>query len=452
VTSRAIEDHRAPQGFPRRRQERPARRLRLKLESLESRASGGAARVSARIRWEDSGREPFDLAFDAEGDAAQDVCADPSAILLAAAIPAMRWGERRIAIEGTVCPRLRDGLGAAAAILRAWYGPPRLMPAIEPSAGFAAPVPPPDRGSAAFLSGGMDSLDVFLRNRCQFPDGHPSRLVGALHVSGLPYTGPPGSSSHESFVGRSRSAAAAMARGLGVPLTFVRTNLADIDRDFLFFRQEYFGSAYAAIAQLFWRRFASVSFASAQQYGFRLDPLGSHPLLDPLYSTGALAFRHEGAERTRLQKAETLATRPDLLPDLHVCLKTPLESAGRNCGRCEKCLHTQIELLLAGAPAAAAAFPSGALGVEAIRAIPPDPHTTFFWRPLPPRLRQAGRNDLADAIERKLEEMERTRDWVREAGWRGKLRSIDRRYLGSALVGMRRAMLGRRRPRLPGAE
>lgn len=424
----------------------------MKLERLEAGSSGGASRVSARILWEDSDREPFDLAFEAHGEAAGDLRADPNAILLAAAIPAMRCGERRIAIEGEVCPRLRDGLGAAAAILRGWYGPPRLLPAIEPSAGFAAPAPAPGGRSAAFLSGGMDSLDIFLRNRSHFPDGHPSRFGEALHVSGLPYTGPPGSSSRESFVSRACSAAAELARGLGVPLTFVRTNLADIDRDFLFFRQEYFGSAYAAIAHLFSRRFTSVSFASAQQLGFRLDPLGSHPLLDPLYSTGALAFRHEGAERTRLEKAETLATRPDLLPNLHVCLKTPLESAGRNCGHCEKCLHTQIELLLAGAPAGAAAFPPGALGVEALRAIPPDPHTIFFWRPLPPRLRQAGRNDLADAIERKLEEMERTRDWVREAGWRGRLRSIDRRFLGSALVGMRRALFRRRQPRRPRAE
>jgi hypothetical protein len=412
----------------------------MRIEGLEAAAAGGAARVSARIVWEDCPREPFDLAFDAHGEATADLRADPNAILLAAILPAMRCGERRISIEGTVCPRLRDGLGAAAAILRGWYGPPRLLPAIEPSAGFAAPVPAAGGGAAAFLSGGMDSLDVFLRNHSQFPDGHPARIGEALHVSGLPYTGPPGSSSHESFVTRSRSAAAAMARGLGVPPTFVRTNLADVDRDFLFFRQEYFGSAYAAIAHLFSRRFGSVSFASAQQYGIRLDPLGSHPLLDPLYSTGALAFRHEGAERTRLQKAEMLATRPDLLPDLHVCLKTPLESAGRNCGRCEKCLHTRIELLLAGAEAAAAAFPADGLGVEEIRAIPPDPHTTFFWRPLPPRLRQAGRHDLADAIERKLEEMERTRAWARDAGWRGRLRRVDRRYLGSALLGLRRAM------------
>jgi len=289
----------------------------------------------------------------------------------------------------------------------------------------------------------MDSLDVFLRNHSQFPAGHPSRLVEALHVSGLTYTGPAGSSSRESFVSRGRSAASAMAKGLGVPLTFVRTNLADIDRDFLFFRQEYFGSAYAAIAHHFSRRFTSVSFASAQQLGIRLDPLGSHPILDPLYSTGALSFRHEGAERTRLQKAETLATRPDLLADLYVCLRTPLESAGRNCGRCEKCLHTRIELMLAGAGEAEAAFPAVALDAEAILRISPDPHTLFFWRPLPARLRSAGRSDLAHAAERKVAEMERVRAWGRDAGWRGKLRRLDRRFLGSTLLGLRRAMIRR---------
>ena len=412
----------------------------MRIENLALRTEGGCSSATARVRWEDAALEPFDLAFDAQGDDADELRADPNAMLLAAALPAMRAGERRIAVEGAVCPRLADGLAAAAAILRGWYGPPRLLPAIEPSGGFAAPAPPSERRSAGFLSGGMDSLDVFLRNRSQFPAGHPARLDHALHVSGLPFTGPPGSSSRESFVTRGRCAATAIARGLGIPLTFVRTNLADIDRDFLFFRQEYFGSAYAAIAHLFSRRFTSVSFASAQQFGVRLDPLGSHPLLDPLYSTGALSFRHEGAERTRLQKAETLATRPDLLPDLHVCLRTPLEGAGRNCGRCEKCLHTQIELLLAGARGAEAAFPPGSLRAEAILAISADPHTVFFWRPLAARLRSARREDLADAVDGKVREMDRVRSWTRDAGWRGRLRRIDRRYLGSALLGLRRRM------------
>ena len=415
----------------------------MKVERLDLRSEGGESRATARIQWEDAAREPFELAFEARGDAMEAMRAEPNAMLLAVALPAMRAGERRIAIEGAVCPLLRDGLAAAATILRDWYGPPRLLPAIEPSAGFSAPSPAPERRSAGFLSGGMDSLDVFLHNRSQFPAGHPSRLAEALHVSGLPYTGPAASTSRESFVARGRSAATAMARGLGVALTFVRTNLADIDRDFLFFRQEYFGSAYAAIAQLFCRRFTSASFASAHQFGIRLDPLGSHPLLDPLYSTGALTFRHEGADRTRLQKAETAATRPDLLADLHVCLRTPFEGAGRNCGRCEKCLHSQIELLLAGARRAEAAFPSGALDAAAILAIPADPHTIFYWRPLAARLLSAGRQDLADAVARKVTEMDRVRAWTRDLGWRGKLRRIDRRYLGSALLGLRRAMTRR---------
>jgi len=412
----------------------------MRIQALERRAAGDRVRVSARVCWEDSPREPLELAFDAEGPAAESLAADPNALLLAAALPAMRHRERRIAIEGAVCPRLADGLRAAAAILRSWYGPPRTLPAIEPAKGFHPPVPAPPR-AGAFLSGGLDSLDVFLRNRACFPPGHPARVEDALHVSGLPFTGPAGSPSHEGFVCRARTAATEIARRIGVPLSFVTTNLGEIDRDFLFFRSEYFGSAYAAVAQLFSSRFTEVSYASAQQAGIRLDPLGSHPLLDPLYSTSALVFRHTGADRTRLEKAREAASRPDLLPHVHVCLRVPFEGPGANCGRCEKCQHTQIELLLAGAPRPA--FPADSLTVDSIRALRPDPHTRFFWAPFAEPLRLAGRGDLADAADELVGRMDEVHRWMRDAGWKGRLRRLDRRLFAGRLLRARRFLLGR---------
>ncbi len=410
----------------------------MRIDGLECRPEGDAVRASARIRWEDAPREPFDLFFDSRGPAAGYLRVDTNAMLLACALPAMRHGERRIAIDGAACPRLVDGLRTAAAILRTWYGGPRLLPEIEPSAGFQVPLPAHDRRAAAFLSGGMDSLDVFVRNRAHFPPGHPARFEDALHVSGLPFTGPPGSPSSESFTSRARAAASAIAARLDVALTFVRTNLGELDRDFLFFRQEWFGSAYAAVAHLLSGRLTDVSFASAQQLGVRLDPLGSHPLLDPFYSTGALRFRHAGAERTRFEKARSLAAHTELLALLHVCLTTPIDGPGRNCGRCEKCLHTQIELRLAGAPLRA--FPEGSLAVESIRALHPDPHTSFFWRPLPEQLRREGRHDLAAEIDAKIAEMDRVRAWMGDAGWKGRLRRFDRKLFGSALLGARRRL------------
>lgn len=410
----------------------------MRIDALETRAEGDAVRASARIRWEDSPREPFDLLFDSRGPAAAHLRADANAMLLACALPAMRHGERRIAIDGTVCSRLVDGLRTAATILSTWYGEARRLPEIEPSEGFRVPLPACDRRAGAFLSGGMDSLDVFVRNHDQFPPGHPARFEDALHVSGLPYTGPPGSSASESFTSRGRAAASAIAARLEIPLTFVRTNLGELERDFLFFRQEWFGSAYAAVAHLLSGRLTDVSFASAQQLGVRLDPLGSHPLLDPFYSTGALRFRHAGAERTRLEKAKSLARRTELLALLYVCLTTPVEGPARNCGRCEKCLHTQIELQLAGA--VLRAFPEGSLTAESIRALRPDPHTSFFWRPLAEPLRREGRHDLAAEIDAKLAEMDRVRAWMGDAGWKGRLRRLDRKLFGSALLGARRRL------------
>ncbi len=415
----------------------------MRIDALERRAAEGRIRVSARVHWEDSPREPLELFFESEGPAAASVRADPNGFLLAAALPAMRHRERRIAIEGAVCPRLADGLGAASALLESWYGAPRTLPVIEPSEGFGIPVPAPPR-AAAFLSGGLDSLDVFLRNRSYLPPGHPARFEDALHVSGLPYTGPAGSPSRESFVSRARSSAAAIAARIDVPLSFVTTNLGEIERDFLFFRGEYFGSAYAAVAHLFSGRFTEVSYASAQHIGVRLDPLGSHPLLDPLYSTGALEFRHVGADRGRLEKAREAASRPDLLSHLCVCLQTPLGGPGANCGLCEKCQHTQIELLLAGAPLRA--FPADSLTADSIRALRPDPHTRFYWAPLAAELRRDGRRELADAADALVRRMDRVRDWMRDAGWKGRLRRIDRRLFAGRLLRARRRL---RRGSLP---
>ncbi len=422
------------------RARRPAPAL-VKIDSLRREQSGSQARVSATLRWEDRERAELELSFEAEGDAAGDLQPDPNAFLLACALPAMRHGERRIAIEGPVCPRLRDGLVAAAGILRSWYGAPRKLPSIEPRDGFRSAAADARARAGAFLSGGLDSLDLFLQNREWFPQGHPSRLRDAIHVTGLPYTGPEGSTGYVSLSERARAAAAGVAHDLGVSFIPVRTNLGEIDVDFSFYRLEYFGSAYAAVAHLFSSRFSSVAYASAQQLGVRLDPLGSHPLLDPLYSTSDLEFRHEGADRTRIAKAETAARYPHLLRHLHVCLVTPLAGTLPNCGRCQKCLHTLVELALAGVLDDASSFPAGSLSAAAISTMAVNADTAFFWWPLPDRLRRVGRSDLADAIETKIAEMRRIAAWHEERGWKGRLRRWDRRLLQGRLLAARRRML-----------
>ena len=76
-------------------------------------------------------------------------------------------------------------------------------------------------------------------------------------------------------------------------------------------------------------------------------PLGTHPLLDGLWSTEAVAMEHDSCVATRDGKVEWLVrNRPDLLDTLHICLE---QDSTENCGRCGKCLWTMLLLHLNGA-------------------------------------------------------------------------------------------------------
>jgi len=71
-----------------------------------------------------------------------------------------------------------------------------------------------------------------------------------------------------------------------------------------------------------------------------LKPWGSHPILDPMWSTSATEVIHDGAHLTRTQKTERIASDPVLLQQLQVCW----DSQVRNCGQCSKCARTLLVL------------------------------------------------------------------------------------------------------------
>lgn len=104
------------------------------------------------------------------------------------------------------------------------------------------------------------------------------------------------------------------------------------------------GGALGIVALLlgFPRAFVPGSYAYDQ-----LIPLGSHPLTDPLYSSGSVRIVHDGGESRRIDKIARIARDPSGLDNLRVCF----DDMNRNCGRCAKCLRTMIPLRLLGAPA-----------------------------------------------------------------------------------------------------
>jgi hypothetical protein len=387
------------------------------------------ARISALYSWEDSARPEETVAFEVEG--ARAVLADPApeSFALLGALAAFHHGERRVRVQGSLCPRFRDGVRTALRTLCAWYPArrPGPEPELEAEGGFTALRPPAPR-AALFLSGGVDSLFALTRNRESFPRAHPAAYRDAILVVGFGTQG--GNGADERFVNireRQRSAVESIAEIAGLDLLVVRSNVEVLGEDNDFFLTASHGAHLVAVAHLFPRLLSSIS-VSASQDAFEPKSWGSHPLLDNAYASSAIGVRHEGFDFRREERLAAVARWKEVLPYLMVCTQGPLAGAERNCGRCEKCLRTMIALYLAGALGPPAPFPHD-IDPSWLASIRTRPTKRIFWRQFPESLRARGREDLAAGVERLLSELDRLDDWFGDRGWKGKLRQARRRIL-----------------------
>ena len=89
-----------------------------------------------------------------------------------------------------------------------------------------------------------------------------------------------------------------------------------------------------------------VYIASGEWYP-NLVPSGSHVVIDENWSTENLQIISDGLEKSRLGKAQVVGDNDLAMQTLRVCWANPDDDY--NCGRCEKCLRTMVNLQLAGA-------------------------------------------------------------------------------------------------------
>ena len=82
-------------------------------------------------------------------------------------------------------------------------------------------------------------------------------------------------------------------------------------------------------------------------HSFRdLHPIGTHPLLDPLYSSERLRFEHVDSVR-RVDKLAHLVESELAMSALRVCFQPDVQAL--NCGHCPKCVRTMVGLRAIGA-------------------------------------------------------------------------------------------------------
>lgn len=377
------------------------------IDRITSEDVGGRRRIAARVVWEGSRTGPDGLWFETDAPFAQDMEPAPEAFLVAATPIAAGLGEPRLAIEGRVCTRLRDGLAAAMHRLADWYPRCREIP-IQATGGFAQKARREPARIAVFLSGGVDSLSLLFSNRREPSREGASRVQDAIHLFGWhsdDFEGPTPRPERVRMWREQQARLEGLAESLSCAVVPVRTNVRTFHPGFPWSRDVAFGAGMIAAAHAFPRRWSEVRFASGGFPG-AYPPHGSHPDLDPLYSSSAVEVRHADAERTRMEKIRELATWPEALAVLEVCLHHEVAAPGIvNCGTCEKCVRTMLALSAIGRLDEAVTFPGRGDMAERLEAVRlPSGHLAKFSEELVHALSAAGRHDLARTLERKLAE------------------------------------------------
>ena len=254
------------------------------------------------------------------------------AFLTLGLLPCMKHGER-IVVGGEVSPKLLESIRTLSYIYCSWHSSLQMVNLEK-----AAPVKKIDKKEqrvGVFFSGGLDSFYTFLKHRDEITD--------LIFVHGFDIS-LDNNDLHEK--------ATAMVRDIGAyfekRVIEVKTNLR------LSFIEQYVGwgimghgPALTCIGHLLYPYFQRIYIASSRSYQDLFPPWGSHPLLDPLWSSETLEFVHDGCEATRLQKVVSISKFDKALQSLRVCYEN--RDGTYNCGQCRKCLSTMIDLSIVGA-------------------------------------------------------------------------------------------------------
>lgn len=148
-------------------------------------------------------------------------------------------------------------------------------------------------------------------------------------------------------------------------------------------------------------------------------PYGTHPKLDPLWSTSLQRIIHDGQEYTRLDKIDFLARDyPELLAGLRVCLKP--EYGTVNCSRCSKCLRTMAEITACGCEGLASSF-QWPLDIEALGRADTSDAGRPFWIHLEEEAQKRGHTRLAAAVREALRQPRSLAQWLQSGRRREKL-------------------------------
>ncbi len=371
----------------------------MKISDFNITQDGDDIQANALVQFEDCDRGEKQIFIKTKKKYADDFTANPHAFLVGCLLPAIHLKEKRIFLDEEICPLLKESLNIAMAILKEWtrgqYQPLKIEAKIKPDI-----KPLQHNRTGMFMSGGMDSLAALRLNRLNYPASHPGFVKDSFFLHGFDIGGVVERGMKYHVFERAKEAIYKITNDAKIELIPVYTNIRHLCDERALWLDSFFGAVLASIAHTFSNRLNMVFIGSSYDIP-NLHPCGSHPLLDPEYSSYDMRIRHRDYELSRIEKIKIVSKWDVAFQNFRVCLANIPDRL--NCGKCEKCVRTMTELTALGLLHKTKAFVEDEILPEqisqfdiTIRTRPP------FYRPMIPLLKDQGRDDLAITIEKQL--------------------------------------------------
>jgi hypothetical protein len=155
------------------------------------------------------------------------------------------------------------------------------------------------------------------------------------------------------------------AEKLNKNLIIVATNIRETQFGKLDWAHISHGCAMASVGLFLEPLFIRLLIPSSDGY-VEAEAYGSHAFTDHLFSTSNMHVIHDGSASSRQQKIDLLAKHPEALEGLRVCWQLFSDT---NCGCCEKCIRTMIDLELCGVLSQIPTFSHAPIDLSRIRRI-----------------------------------------------------------------------------------
>ncbi len=405
----------------------------MRIVDLKSGTRDGWATASATVLWERRKRDRQVIEFATDEAHAEYLWACPEAFLIPASIAASFHFEPRVSIEAQVCPTVIEGLERARQVRYRWFKDSQRIP-IECETLSAPRQPAPGAKNAMALSGGIDSVALLHQNRTQSSEDDAAWFdLGVVISKGFdPFEFGPG----DPYWGQLEN----LARDTDLELVPIATNVRELEPANHFFGHELYGALIASTGHALGKGVKTLSIASGVESNPETVHEGSHPFLDPNYSSGAVEVKHQMDGVSRYEKTSRLADWEPAHERIKICFVANRLAEGEfNCGECEKCIRTKLTLRALDRLEAMPIFVNPSLDPSLVRnSLARSPSIPSVYPQIHEGLQQVGEDELAGIV---FDEV--LSDEARTLSVGDRLAALDRRILNGGLRRLKRRLSNR---------